>query len=62
MVHIDAISYIIQCDLSPGCWYIGGPMNKVTIPDSEEINKVGIYKYIGSKTRHFNNLMSLMES
>lgn len=43
------------------CWYIGGPMNKVTIPDSEEI-KVGIYKYIGSKTRHFNNLMSLMES
>lgn len=37
-------------------------MNKVTIPDSEEINKVGIYKYKGSKTRHFNNLMSLMES
>ncbi|XP_034302104.2 uncharacterized protein [Magallana gigas] len=22
------------------CWYIGGPMNKVTIPDSEEINKL----------------------
>lgn len=44
------------------CWYIGGPMNKVTISDSEDINKVNIYKYIGSKTRHFNNLMSLMES
>lgn len=43
------------------CWYIGGLMNKVIIFDSEEINKVGIYKYIGSKIWYFNNLMFLME-